>query len=292
MRQAQAASIAEEDNRSVFGDEEERNLYLCIENFKNGSFLHRYLHPEPWLKCLYLALIEQMHKRNHLQSPAQSPELGQRQSMESVEEAIEEEQMDEDNSHHQVLVNDQHLDDTQTENSFYQEEHQESEQEQGPATDRMLGQKRTFPTIAASEVPTATCTQTPVSEAPKAQKKRGRKAMDKEELRQKMEAKIAQMQAEYNKANENGLTSMQKLKLRNHIQAQKSRMRKYDQKAQQDREVLSQNQRAIQFMKMLEEELGESDKDRVYASLRMVKRTSGSQQDNDLGEPAQKIQKI
>merc|ERR1719337_693443 len=53
-----------------------------------------------------------------------------------------------------------------------------------------------------------------------------------------MEAKIAQMQAEYNKANENGLTSMQKLKLRNHIQAQKSRMRKYDQKAQQDREVV------------------------------------------------------
>lgn len=77
--------------------------------------------------------------------------------MESMEEAIEEEQVREDIDHHQVLVNDQHPDDTQTENSFYQEEHQESEQEQGPVADRMLGQRRAFPTIAASEVPTASC---------------------------------------------------------------------------------------------------------------------------------------
>lgn len=75
--------------------------------------------------------------------------------MESMEEAIEEEQMREDIGHHQVLVNDEHPDDTQTENSFYQEEHQESEQD--PVTDRMLGQRRTFATISASEVPTASC---------------------------------------------------------------------------------------------------------------------------------------
>jgi len=76
--------------------------------------------------------------------------------MKSMEEAIEEEQVSVDIGHHQVLVNDEHPDDTQTENSFYQEEHQESEQEQGPVTDRMVGQKRAFPTISASEVAIAT----------------------------------------------------------------------------------------------------------------------------------------
>lgn len=59
--------------------------------------------------------------------------------MESMEEAIEEEQVRENIGQHEILVNDEQPDDTQTENSFNQDDLQQSEQEQGLATDRVLG---------------------------------------------------------------------------------------------------------------------------------------------------------
>jgi len=60
MSQHQATQNAEESNDNQFelGEEEERNLHLCIENFRNGSFLHRYLYSGPWLKWLCLAVVD------------------------------------------------------------------------------------------------------------------------------------------------------------------------------------------------------------------------------------------
>lgn len=109
-----------------------------------------------------------------------------------------------------------------------------------------------------------------------------------------MEDKIAEMQAKYNRANQDGLTSLQKLKLRNHIQAQKSRMRKYDRNAQQEEEIIEKNEKAKLFMAILHEELAQSSqdhKDKVYSSLRLLKRTSNqSAHEGESGDSA-KIQK-
>ena len=71
---------------------------------------------------------------------------------------MEEEQVTEVISHNEVPINAENADDTQTENSHFQEERQEVEQEQEPAADRILGQKRAFHNVVASEAPTASCT--------------------------------------------------------------------------------------------------------------------------------------